>query len=110
MTMQKTNDPSTPPRRVSDTEIVAGLRSDDEVKRREALESLFPHGGGAVLIHARPDSAQITATTRVDAGRMFNALLWLSQNVGKHLGLALGWIPTVEEQSKIQLVSGDALR
>lgn len=100
-----------PPRRLTDTDIVAGLRHDDHGVRQAALEALYPHGSGAVLIHSKKDVAQITATTRVDAGRVFNALLWLSQNVGKHLGLALHWVPeqVVEDPNKIQIVPGDAL-
>lgn len=95
--------PDKPLRALTDTDIVTGLRSDDQDTRQAALEALFPTGAGAVLVQAKAQAATITATRRVDAGRVFNALLWLSQNVGAHLGLQLNWIPTQPDPRQIQV-------
>lgn len=104
----------TEPEGITDTDIVAGLRSADQERRQKALSALFPEPGeSAVLIHATTQNAMVATTRRVDVGRLFNAMLFVAQSLGKHLGLSLQWIhdqrAAMQEQDKIQVVPGDAL-
>lgn len=85
------------PKGMTDTDIVCGLRSDDPEKRRKALDAVFNDRNGsfgAVLVTAGAMTSQMSSTTTLDAGRLFNALLYVQQQLGASLGLALGWVPT----------------
>lgn len=78
---------------MTDTDIVVGLQSEDEHERQRALEALFPDGS-AVIIHSTGKQVRLSTTKQMDAGRIFNGLLFLSQEIGRYLGLQLHWIPT----------------
>jgi len=95
----------------TDTDIVAGLKSDDPDVRKLALEALFPLTKGAVLVNTLKDGNAITATDNLDAPRVFGAVLYLAVQLGRFLGMDLNWIaanPNAKEPG-IEVVSGDAL-
>jgi len=93
---------------LNDTDIVTGLRSEDAKARQKALDALFPGAkGGAVLLQARALSVQATTTSELDAGKLFNGLLYLAQQFGKALGLHLAWVP---EPQSLEIAPGPVLR
>lgn len=89
------------PVRYSDTDLVSMLRSGDHLKRNAALQALFPNSRGAVLMVAQATGVEVGVTPEVDAGRVFNGLLWLAQRLGKSLGLSLSWVPEAEDLQKL---------
>lgn len=92
---------------LTDAEIVAGLRSEDAETRAAAINALFPDSpGGAVLIEIGVNQAQVTGTKQLDAGRMFQVSLFVTQSFGRQIGLGLHWVPDENEEKKIQVVRG----
>jgi hypothetical protein len=75
---------------LTDTDIVAGLRSEDPNRRRYALDRLFPNEG-ATLITCRAMSTAVSTSSKIDASRMFVGLLFVAQQLGKVVGLQLNW-------------------
>lgn len=93
---------------LSDTDLVAMLRGDDNEKRRAALDALFPNTS-AVLLVARRDSVGFSTTTQIDAGRVFNGLLYVAQQAGSLLGLQLNWVPDPAQDKKLVVAQPGAL-
>lgn len=87
------DEPKTKP--ITDTDIVAGLRSDDPKRRQVALDALTagPGSFGAIFVHAQAMQSAVSSTSTLDAGRLFTAMLFLAQQLGAQVGLQLGWVP-----------------
>lgn len=89
-------------------QIVDGLRGEDPECRQKALDQLFLGSkNGAVLLQARALTVQATTTSRLDAGRLFNGLVYLAQQFGKAIGLQLAWVP---EPQSLEIAPGNLLR
>ena len=88
-------------------EIVEWLQSSDPTERSAALDELLCGvDGGAVLITVGNQQAQVTASGAVDAGRMFNVLLSLTQQFGAAVGLQLQWVQAPDDPKKIVVPPG----
>lgn len=92
--------------RLTDTDIVTMLRDASPELRRQALEALFPHSTGAVLVTLSKTETRVSTSQTIDAPRMFAAGLFLCQEFGKHLGLQLSWLPKPADDKQIVIAQG----
>lgn len=94
---------------LTDTDIVAGLRSDEPERRRIALEALCGMDNG-VLVVCSHKGTMVSATNNLNVQRVFAGLLFVAQQVAKHLNLALHWVPEeAPDRRQIVIAPGDAL-
>lgn len=97
-------------RGLTDSELVAALRSDDADDRRRAMDELYPNELGACLVRCKPKETQISTTSGSDPERMFMGLLHLAVRFGDFLGLGLHWLRNPEDDSKIQVAPAGSIR
>jgi len=76
---------------LTDSEIVAGLRSTDATEQGKALDALFP-GDDVLMTVVGKAVGRTASSTRVDVSRLFPALLAITQQFGGYLGLKLDWL------------------
>jgi hypothetical protein len=79
----------------SDADMIRALKSDDTQVRKEALTAMFPFQSAVLIVTDKKNTA-VTATDKMDAPSVFQALLFVAQQVGKFLGLQLNWMPDPE--------------
>lgn len=101
--MKKTNG-----KPLTDSEIVAGLRSDDADTRIRAFNELFPDGE-AVMVRTTAVQSHFAVTDHCHPAAIFGALLYLAQQFGKNMGLHLQWIPE-RQPDKLELPPSKILR
>jgi hypothetical protein len=79
--------------KMTDSDIVAGLRSDNPKRRKAALEALCGGIHGGVLLVCTPRENRVSATNNLRPDTAFLGLMFIAQQVGKSLGLSLQWVP-----------------
>lgn len=91
MDKQRPADDDPVQRKLTDTDIVTGLRSEKPERRVEALQALCGLNGGVFILSGVKEQ-RITVTNNLNAGWVFPVLLRIVQHVGARLGLKLDWI------------------
>jgi hypothetical protein len=91
-------------RDLTDTDIIALLRSDQSAARQAGLEAVYPNDS-AVLVHVSGKGTAVASTGKIDPSKVFAGLLFISQQVAAVMGLQLNWIQQPSDGRKLVIAN-----
>ncbi len=94
---------------MTDTDIVAALRSDDPKRRLAGLTAICGPVNGGVLLICTPRENRVTATNNLRPDSAFLGLLFIASQIGKMLGLQLDWVPKAPPQDGLIVAPGGSI-
>ena len=82
-------------------QIVKLLKSDDGKERAKALDVLYPGQTVTLVTSTLDGKIGMSSSSASDIQRLFVALSWATQQIGKGIGFTLQWVQTKQDQGQI---------